>query len=82
MARRVAIEVIVLLHILFVGYALKAGFAYYIEHDQGKFDGVITLSANVRFPVQSVEKIAEALREERTKGTHALVLGSSIWLYF
>ena len=58
------------------GYALKAGFAYYIEHDQGKFDGVITLSANVRFPVQSVEKIAEALREERTKGTHALVLGS------
>ena len=46
------------------------------DHDRGKYDGIITLSANVRFPVQSVEKIAEALREERTKGTHTLVLGS------
>ena len=58
------------------GNALKAGFAYYLEHDRGKFDGIITLSANVRFPVESVEHVAEGLQKEQKNGTYGLVLGS------
>lgn len=58
------------------GNALKAGFAYYLDHDRGKYDGIITLSANVRFPVESVEHIAEGLQKERENGTQGLVLGS------
>ena len=58
------------------GNALKAGFAYYLDHDRGKYDGIITLSANVRFPVESVEHVAEGLQKERENGTQGLVLGS------
>lgn len=58
------------------GTAIKAGITYYQEHFQGKCDGIIITSANGRFSVESVEKIAQALEEERRVGTNSLVLGN------
>ena len=57
------------------GAALKTGFVYYLEHFQGKTDGIIALSADRPLPVEEVQKVASSLHNEQKMGSYAVVLG-------
>lgn len=58
------------------GAALKTGLACYQQFFQGDRDGVVTVGTGGKHPVEDVERIALALREERRENSAALILGT------